>query len=290
VHDAFASYLWLIDPHNPVFGHQNPEALHEPFRPEDVIISGDSAGGGLCLALLNYINMYLRKPDGSLGVPLPGAGLLLSPWVDLSCSSKSYVENQHLDFLPARTGNLHSAISSSIQHPVYSYCFGSVADSTLASSKVAHASVSMKRTDSANVLGDETYIYADEQMNIETVNQFVRHPLVSPICGELKDLPPLLVQAGDAEMLRDETVAYAYKYWQANSNSHTSWIRHELYVDMPHVFQVINHLPSSKLAISQMNSFLNRVYSPLSRVHSSINLSAADSKLVKVVNYHLQCI
>jgi acetyl esterase/lipase len=41
--------------------------------PENIILAGDSAGGGLSLALL----MYLR--DNSY--PLPSGGILMSPWV-----------------------------------------------------------------------------------------------------------------------------------------------------------------------------------------------------------------
>ena len=45
--------------------------LHIP--PENIIIAGDSAGGGLSLALL----LYLRDN----GFTLPGGAILFSPWV-----------------------------------------------------------------------------------------------------------------------------------------------------------------------------------------------------------------
>ena len=45
--------------------------LHVP--PENIIVAGDSAGGGLALALL----MYLRDND----YPLPSGAILMSPWV-----------------------------------------------------------------------------------------------------------------------------------------------------------------------------------------------------------------
>lgn len=45
--------------------------LHIP--PENIIVSGDSAGGGLSLALL----MYLRDNN----YPMPSAAILMSPWV-----------------------------------------------------------------------------------------------------------------------------------------------------------------------------------------------------------------
>ncbi|EEB87002.1 hypothetical protein MPER_15853, partial [Moniliophthora perniciosa FA553] len=40
--------------------------------PENIVLAGDSAGGGLCLALL----MYLRDNK----YPLPSAAILMSPW------------------------------------------------------------------------------------------------------------------------------------------------------------------------------------------------------------------
>ena len=47
-----------------------------------IILSGDSAGGGLSLALM----MYLRDE----GLRLPDAAVLFSPWTDLTCSSETH--------------------------------------------------------------------------------------------------------------------------------------------------------------------------------------------------------
>lgn len=49
------------------------EDLHIP--PENIIVAGDSAGGGLALALL----MYLRDNNYAL----PSGGILMSPWVGM---------------------------------------------------------------------------------------------------------------------------------------------------------------------------------------------------------------
>ena len=69
--DAFAAYLWLIE--------------EQEYDPSQIIIAGDSAGGGLTLALL----MYLRDND----YPLPLAAVLMSPWTDLTCSGSSHSVN-----------------------------------------------------------------------------------------------------------------------------------------------------------------------------------------------------
>jgi monoterpene epsilon-lactone hydrolase len=52
-------------------------------------VGGDSAGGGLTLALL----VHLRD----LGIPLPAAAVPVSPWTDLTLSSASYQERASRD-------------------------------------------------------------------------------------------------------------------------------------------------------------------------------------------------
>jgi len=61
LHDAVVTYLRLI------------EDLKIP--PENILVVGDSAGGGLSLSML----LYLRDN----GYPLPSGAILMSPWVDL---------------------------------------------------------------------------------------------------------------------------------------------------------------------------------------------------------------
>ena len=67
VEDAAAGYRWL---------------LQQGISPGRIIIAGDSAGGGLAIAAL----LSLRDQ----GDPLPAAGVCISPWVDLTCSSETY--------------------------------------------------------------------------------------------------------------------------------------------------------------------------------------------------------
>ena len=59
LHDCVSAYFRMIDD------------LH--ISPENIIVAGDSAGGGLAVALM----MYLRDND----YPLPGGAILMSPWV-----------------------------------------------------------------------------------------------------------------------------------------------------------------------------------------------------------------
>ena len=70
-------------------------ALLSRMDASSIVIAGDSAGGNLALVTL------LRARDR--GVPLPGGGVLLSPWTDLTGSGASMRVNAKLDpMLPAQ--------------------------------------------------------------------------------------------------------------------------------------------------------------------------------------------
>ena len=64
--EALATYDWL---------------LGRGVRPQQVVIAGDSAGGGLTLALLQALRQR--------GEAMPAAAVCLSPWTDLTCCGVS---------------------------------------------------------------------------------------------------------------------------------------------------------------------------------------------------------
>ena len=77
-----------------IFLIRPPEgAAHCPVRPEHIVIAGDSAGGGLSLALLQVIR--------DSGLPAPAGGVLISPWCDLTHSFPSILENTDTVRLPS---------------------------------------------------------------------------------------------------------------------------------------------------------------------------------------------
>ncbi|GAA5946989.1 hypothetical protein JCM3765_002103 [Sporobolomyces pararoseus] len=82
--DALSAYLYLIRP--------PPGAKHRPVDPAKIVIAGDSAGGGLSLALLCMIR--------DAGLPAPAGGILLSPWCDLTHSFPSILQNTETDIPP----------------------------------------------------------------------------------------------------------------------------------------------------------------------------------------------
>jgi len=59
--------------------------LNAGYAPQNIVVAGESAGGGLALALM----LSLRDA----GVPLPAAAALFSPWTDLAATGDSIKTN-----------------------------------------------------------------------------------------------------------------------------------------------------------------------------------------------------
>ncbi len=89
--DALASYNYL---------------LRQGYQGEQIILAGDSAGGGLAMALC----MYLRDH----GLPMPCGIVAMSPWTDLTASGESYTTNYTVDPL---FGNTHDSMIYNNDYP-----------------------------------------------------------------------------------------------------------------------------------------------------------------------------
>ncbi|KAJ3099389.1 hypothetical protein HDU97_003222 [Phlyctochytrium planicorne] len=300
LHDALAAFLYLINPYHPAFkssetGDRFP-VHHEPIAPEDIVLMGDSAGGGLCMSLLNYLKDYLRWPNGSPMLPMPGGAILISPWVDLTFASQSWRDNAEYDWLPPQARNIHDHIiapsgdNKGIAHPVHMYVFGNNTER-----QIPLPSINGRRTSISSPTNPfatswtgkswrETLLLSAsdrEKFRIRDVTErLVRHPLISPVFAEdLSGLPPILIQAGDCEVLRDETLALAYRYHISNLSRRRSsiislnnaastsssagrpksFIRHEMYADMVHVFPAIPWLPAAQLSLRNMKRFIGEL-------------------------------
>ena len=98
-------------------------ALKEEFPKAAIAIAGDSAGGGLVLALA--LSLQER------GLPTPVAMALLSPWTDLSLSNATHKTKAKVDpFFPS-TSVLHGAAQAyaggnSLTHPLISPQYASL--------------------------------------------------------------------------------------------------------------------------------------------------------------------
>lgn len=78
--DAIEAYQWILDK-----GYSN----------DQIIVAGDSAGGGLSLALC----LYLRDN----GLKLPKGIITMSAWADLTCEGESYTSQYEIDPLFGNT-------------------------------------------------------------------------------------------------------------------------------------------------------------------------------------------
>ena len=86
--DSISAYEWLIN--------------SEGYNPKNLIIAGDSAGGGLTLATL----VKLRDQ----GIPLPAAAVCLSPWTDLALTGESMKLKLHEDPFVSPDGLMFDAV------------------------------------------------------------------------------------------------------------------------------------------------------------------------------------
>jgi epsilon-lactone hydrolase len=80
IEDARAAYHFLLD---------------QGIAPSKIAIGGDSAGGGLALALMTTLR--------DAGQPLPGCAWLVSPWVDLQMTGASLADKANVDPLISKS-------------------------------------------------------------------------------------------------------------------------------------------------------------------------------------------
>jgi epsilon-lactone hydrolase len=174
VEDSVAAYRWM---------------LAEGLKPSRIAVAGDSAGGGLTVATLIAIR------DAKL--PTPGAGVCISPWVDMEGIGETMKTRAAVDPVVQREGLLGMA---------------------------------------AAYLG----------------GQNPRSPLAAPLYADLKGLPPLLIQVGDAETLLDDSIRLNDRAKAAGVST-----KLEVWPEMIHVWQLFaSFLPEGQQAIEGIGSFL----------------------------------
>ncbi len=176
--DAFFAYHWLLE---------------QGFSSEQIIVAGDSAGGGLAMALCHYLK--------DRGMQLPGGIIAMSPWTDLTASGESYETNYDKDPL-----------------------FGGSRDSLIYS---------------------KDYVGENDPMNA----------YISPLFGDFRDFPPMLLQVGSYEMLLSDSVSVAAKARQQGVKVHLS-----IYEGMFHIFQMAaKMLPESRKAWVEIGKFIEMI-------------------------------
>lgn len=156
--------------------------------PDRLFVGGDSAGGGLTLALM----LRLREERE----PLPRALVLLSPWVDLSLPYEALAPYADHDYLEAQTTVTNALL----------YAGG-------------HA---------------------------------LTNPLISPAHADLRGLPPMFVQTGEWELLREQNIEFVRRAQRAGVA-----VEHALYPGMLHAFTCFAGLTrQGERAIAAAGKFL----------------------------------
>lgn len=79
-------------------------------------------------------------------------------------------------------------------------------------------------------------------------------PLISPLFGDLRGLPPIHIQSGRNEILLDDSVRFYEKARQARVD-----VTLKIWDDMFHVFQLFSFLPESQQSMKQVSAFVSRV-------------------------------
>jgi len=79
-------------------------------------------------------------------------------------------------------------------------------------------------------------------------------PYASPLFGDLEGLPPMLLQVGDTEILKDDSVRFVERAQAAGVDATL-----DVYPDMPHVFQAFApYLPDANQALQRIGEFIKR--------------------------------
>ncbi|MCQ2586064.1 MAG: alpha/beta hydrolase [Treponema sp.] len=186
--------------------------LDNGWKPSDITLIGDSAGGNLVLSLC----LKLRDE----GRELPEKIICLSPWGDLAGSGITHKTNLYKD--PMFGISKHSFREINKTRPV---------EDEKQSSKTEKKSM--------------TSLYAGDTDLFD--------PYLSPVFGDYKGFPKMLIQVGTWEVLQSDSETIF-----ENAKQNGVDVKLQEYEGMYHVFQQVGDLiPESKQAWKEIELFLN---------------------------------
>jgi acetyl esterase/lipase len=200
-----------------------------------IIVSGDSAGGGLS----SILNHFMR--DANIG-KLAGV-ILYSPWIDLKTIHPCDSECSSTDYLP------------SLSNPTLARDY----DGELIPGNFKNIIKGHSRPIQDRML---------ERGHHFAPVKYLNSPLISPLCDtNFSDLSPILIISGEAELVRDDSYLYhelinsSYSDEELDSFQIPPSTLH-FYEDMFHVFHmVLPELPSSIISIKRAANFANQCFS-----------------------------
>jgi len=173
--DALAAYRYLLDV--------------ERIAPAQIVIAGDSAGGGLALAVALAIR--------DAAWPHPAGLVAFCPWTDLAATGRSLEEN----------------------------------------------------TERCAMFAGET-IRRAARFYVGSADPM--RPLISPLYGDFRGLPPMLVHASEDEVLRDDAIRVAEAARRAGVH-----VELQLWPHVPHVWQFFAAvLPEARASLTAATRFI----------------------------------
>ncbi|WBW73460.1 esterase/lipase, implicated in fatty acid biosynthetic process [Schizosaccharomyces osmophilus] len=257
LHDILSSYLYLIRKHDP----------------KNIIFIGDSSGASLILSLL----ILMRDCN----IPLPAGTVLNSPWVDLTHSLPSIVDDYSTDYIPpegfhhrasrywpvANVDTLFASTTSSMknlskeelckiisermQHQVEK-----IKSVIPAFRKLGKENGRMSYRDAQDRLDPNFFYTFPFQVQFYAPNHLLTHPLVSPLFTEnLGGLPPTLVLGGASERLRDEIVYIAHRMAKDVYNGEKTKVQLELYDSCCHVVTALPFVSEAHIMARRIANF-----------------------------------
>jgi salicylate hydroxylase len=161
--------------------------LDQGVDPTQLVITGESAGGALAVALV----MHLRD----LGYRLPAGVVAICPMSDLAVSGESVDAAAGIDPVCTRIFLTQMAVR---------------------------------------------YLQGSDP----------RNPLASPVYGDFRGLPPLLIQVGENEALYDDATRMA-----AAARRDGVEVELDTYSDTVHAFPIFDFLPESAAALARIATF-----------------------------------
>lgn len=169
--------------------HKAYEMLVDQYAGDDLVLMGDSAGGGLALAFAQKLILEKHKR-------LPAKIVLLSPWLDLSMSNPKIKNLESSDYI---------------------------------------LTVNMLRN------AGRKYSNGEDQT----------HYLLSPINGQLKDIPKTIVFYGTEELFYADCIRL-----KSMIDSNSKGIVFREYQEMPHDWAIFP-IPESNQVVNEICEFIN---------------------------------
>ena len=177
--DALLVFRWLVG---------------DGIAEDNIVVGGDSAGGGLALSML----LALREA----GAKMPRAAVLLAPWTDLTVSSPSYRTLRKFDPIITQES-----------------------------------------------LREAGLWYAGQRDPAD--------PLLSPLFADLRGLPPMLIHAGEDEVMVDDSRILADRARAAGVD-----VTSKVFPGLWHVFHSSGtEIPEARQAIDEIGTYVRALLS-----------------------------